>query len=112
MGSLANTAGGVSIPTFQPDGTRHRRDIAQWAQWANQGHLACKGSVTLAAGTTTTTVTDARVSVNSIVMFSPRTANAAAAKSTMLISVTDGAFTITHANTATTDRTFDYALLG
>lgn len=112
MGSLANTSGGVSVPVFQPDSTRHRRDIAQWAQWINQGHLANVGKVTLAAGTTTTTVTDARVSVNSAIMLSPRTANAAAAKPTMLISGTDGAFTITHANDASLDRTFDYALLG
>jgi hypothetical protein len=110
---MAGTDAGVSVPIFQPDEKRHRRDIAQWAQWATQGHLQNAGSVTLRASQTTTTVTDERVSVNSVPLFTPMTSSAAATVPTLWVStVTTGSFTITHSSTAAVDKTFRYALLG
>lgn len=109
----ASSQAGVSIPTFQPDETKHRRDIAQWAQWINQGHLADVGSVTLNSGAVSTDVVDARVSINSFVGFMPRTANALSAAPTLFVStIANGGFTITHNNSASVDKTFRYALLG
>lgn len=70
------------------------------------------GTVTLTASATTTTVTDTRASNTSIVVLMPTTANAAAALSTTYISSTLGSFTLTHANNAQTDRTFNYAIIG
>ena len=110
---VASTNAGVGVPGYQPDETQHRRNIAQWCQWVNQGHLSNTGSVTLTANATTTTVTDSRVSLNSVPVLQAATANGASAMPTTYIStVTNGSFTITHANTAAVDKTFKYALLG
>lgn len=110
---VASTNAGVGVPGYQPDETQHRRNIAQWCQWVNQGHLSNTGTVTLTANAATTTVTDSRVSLNSVPVLQAATANAASAVAATYIStVTNGSFTITHANNATADRTFKYALLG
>jgi hypothetical protein len=66
------------------------------------------GSVTLADGTATT-------GTDTVVTFMPTTANAAAevgAGGMYVGTVTNGSFTITHANNAQTDRTFTYCLQG
>ncbi|TGN75968.1 hypothetical protein EOW77_0032390 [Bradyrhizobium yuanmingense] len=73
------------------------------------------GSVTLTTGAATTSVTDRNCAAGTVPVLVPTTANAAAeiGNSTMYISaVANGSFTITHANSATTGRTFLYALHG
>lgn len=71
------------------------------------------GEVTLTANATTTTISDIRIKQTMTAVLIPRTANAAAAMTNVYISaVADGSITLTHANTATTDRTFDYVLHG
>ncbi|TFV71667.1 hypothetical protein E4K64_25395 [Bradyrhizobium frederickii] len=73
------------------------------------------GSVTLTTGAATTTVTDANCSSGSVPILTPTTANAAAeiGNGTMYVSaVVNGSFTITHANSATANRSFKYALHG
>lgn len=71
------------------------------------------GEVTLDANTTTTTISDIRIKLSMTAVLIPRTANAAAAMTNVYISaVADGSITLTHANTATVDRTFDYILHG
>lgn len=71
------------------------------------------GDVTLDANVTTTTISDIRVKQTMTAVLIPRTANAAAAMTNVYISaVADGSITLTHANTATVDRTFDYVLHG
>lgn len=110
---MADSTAGVGIPFYQPDEKIHRRNLASWAQWINQGHLANTGSVTLRANQTTTTVTDERVGINTVPVMVPATSTAAATVATVWVStVTGGSFTITHASTAATDKTFKYALLG
>lgn len=110
---MSKTTARVGVPAFQPDEIRHRRDIAQWSQWVNQGHLSNTGSVTLTASATTTTVTDDRVGVNTVPILQPATSSAAALYlSTWVSTVTNGSFTITHSSTAAVDKTFRYALLG
>jgi hypothetical protein len=48
-----------------------------------------------------------------VILLSPTTANAAAALATTYVSaVTQGSFTLTHANNAQTDKTFGYVALG
>lgn len=109
----ASAQAGVSIPTFQPDEIRHRRDIAQWSQWVNQGHLQDVGNVTLTPSTVSSVVVDSRISINSFVGFMPMTANALSAAPTLFVStIATGSFTITHGNSASIDKTFRYALLG
>lgn len=71
------------------------------------------GEVTLDANVTTTTIEDIRIKQTMTAVLIPRTANAAAAMTNVYISaVADGSITLTHANTATVDRTFDYVLHG
>lgn len=76
---------------------------------------AC-GTVTLTANVTQTTVTGPNVNEDAHVFLSPRTANAAGAVATThaVVQRISGVPTIviTHANAATTDRTFSYACLG
>jgi hypothetical protein len=77
------------------------------------GRSLAYGSVTLTASTTTTVVTDDRVSENSVICLMPQTANAAGAIATTYIAtVANGTFTITHANNAQTDRDFAYSIQG
>jgi hypothetical protein len=79
------------------------------------GRSNAVGSVTLAAGSSTTTVTTANCAQNSTPILTPASASAAAevGNGAMYVSaVTNGSFTITHTNSATTGRTFLYALLG
>jgi hypothetical protein len=79
------------------------------------GRSNATGSVTLATGSATTTVTTANCAAGSTPILTPASANAAAevGNGTMFISaVTNGSFTITHANSATTGRTFLYAIVG
>lgn len=71
------------------------------------------GEITLTANVTTTTIEDIRIKQTMTAVLIPRTANAAAAMTNVYISaVADGSITLTHANTATLDRTFDYVLHG
>lgn len=73
------------------------------------------GSVTLTASTATTVVSEARVTDFSTINLTPVTANAAAelgAGGMYVSAKAIGSFTITHANNAQTDRTFDYSWSG
>jgi len=79
------------------------------------GRSNAVGSVTLATGSAITTVTTANCAAGSTPILTPASANAATevGNGTMYVSaVANGAFTITHGNSATTGRTFLYAILG
>lgn len=82
---------------------------AIWRRWN------ARGQVTLRANQTTTPVTRlvspgaVNVAVGDEILLSPRSANAAVATANVYVSaVVQGGFTLTHANTATTDRTFGW----
>lgn len=73
------------------------------------------GDVTLAAGATTTVKAFPNCSKDCRVLLFPQTANAAAALATTYIlraNIVQGAFTITHANAGTTDRTYSFLCIG
>ena len=82
------------------------------------GRSNAVGTVTLATGSATTTVTPNQAGIiasGSTPILTPTTANAATeiGNGTLYVSaVANGSFTITHANSATTGRTFLYAILG
>ena len=80
------------------------------------GRSNAVGTVTLTANVTTTTYTGPNVNEAAHVFLFPRTANAATALATTYASISRIAgvntVTITHANTASTDRTFAIAVLG
>lgn len=102
-------------PGFLSDDPQWKRNMADWAKEANQGHLANTGTVSLLSGTVSTVVSDARIGANSFIGFMPTTANAAAelGNGTLYVAVQGKqTFTITHANGVSGDRTFRYAILG
>jgi len=79
------------------------------------GRSNATGTITLTINVTTTVVTNSCCAAGSTPILTPTTANAATelGNGTMYVSaVANGSFTITHANAATTGRTFLYALLG
>jgi hypothetical protein len=79
------------------------------------GRSNAVGTVTLATASPTTVVTDKNCAIGSTPLLTPTTANAATevGNGTMYVStVANGSFTISHANSATTGRTFLYALHG
>ena len=79
------------------------------------GRSNAVGSVTLTTGSPTTTVSTRNCAAGSTPILTPATANAATelGNGTIYVSaVANGSFTITHANSATTGRTFFYAILG
>lgn len=76
-----------------------------------EGSTNSLSSVTLRPSFTTTVVTDVLATVDSHIDLCPLTANAAAAlANTYVSSRLKGSFTLTHGNTATTDRTFSYRI--
>lgn len=96
-----------------PSEAEHRKRMAESINGLRAGKLAAVGSFTLAAGGTTTTVSDNNFDSNMVVIWTPASANAAGALAGLYVSArTKGQFTLTHANTATLDRTFLYVRLG
>lgn len=82
-----------------------------------KGWMNVTGLVTLRANQTTTVLTDDRISVDTALLLSPTTANAAAelGNGTLFMAETsrvNGSITITHANNAQADRTFRFAIVG
>jgi hypothetical protein len=80
-----------------------------------EGRSNAVGTLTLAAGATSTGVTAPNCAAGSAVFLFPATADAAAAAATTYVAnanVSKGQFIVTHANNAQTDRTFFFVCLG
>jgi hypothetical protein len=94
------------------------KDLAKYALALQQlaaGRSNAAGSVTLAAGATSTVVSADNCAPQSSVFLFPKTANGAAALAagtSFINSVGKQSFTISHANNAQTDRSFFYVCLG
>lgn len=109
-----------AFPGIPGDPPREQPALALWLrQMASMvsalllGKLNCTGTVTLAAGQTSTTVVDSRAGADSAVLLMPVTANAAAAMPTTHVSArAKRSFTLSHTSVAMVDRTFVYAILG
>lgn len=76
------------------------------------GRSNAVGTVTCSTAATTT-VTDANCAAGSKVQLTPSSsAGAAIVASTWVSSATNGSFVVAHTVASTTDRTFNYAILG
>ncbi len=100
-----------------PPNDPYSRRVYEVMQQLRSGKLEVVGELTLTAGAASTAVTDIRVSPQSVIVWHPRTANAAAELAAGTMYVTDanmgsGSFTVTHANNAQVDRIFKYAVVG
>jgi hypothetical protein len=102
----------VTVPGLnEKDPVAFARAIQQLAA----GRSNAFGTVTLAVGAASTTVTNKNCAAGTVPILTPATANAAAAQATTYVpiaSVGNGSFVIQHANNAQADRTFLYALHG
>lgn len=95
------------------DEKQHRLLLATAINRILKGVANNTGTVTLTAGTTATTVSDNQFESGMVPLLTPTTANAAGALATTYVSArTNGSFTLTHANDASTDRTFLYVRWG
>lgn len=89
------------------------RKVAEVANSLRDGKINTVSTVTLTANTTTTTITDPRISANTFIGLMPTTATAQTAMGAgWRIACTEGQAVITHNNTADTDKTLQYAILG
>lgn len=91
------------------------RQISAVVREIMQGKMNVTATLTLTANTTTTILTDSRLRAAGNLLLLPLTANAAAALGTTYVltgGMNDGAWTFTHANAATTDRTFRVSIIG
>jgi hypothetical protein len=89
--------------------------IVRSLQQLAAGRSNAVGTVTLAVSAASTTVTDQNCAAGSVPILVPGTASAGTeiGNGTMYVSaVTNGSFTIIHANSTVTGRTFLYALQG
>lgn len=79
-----------------------------------RGRNNANGRVTLTANATSTEVTSANVGAGDVVLLMPETAAAASelAAGGMYVVAAAGTFTITHANDASTTRTFGWVAFG
>lgn len=105
----------MSLPYLQLSGpdALHRQLIAETINKMLSGRANNAGTLTLTAGATTTAVIDPAFESSMVPILIPTTANAAAAVTNVYLSTrVNGSFTLTHANTATTDRTFLYVRWG
>lgn len=101
------------VPETMTDEKEHRRRLARLGNNLLQGKTNNVIQMTLTANAATTIVVDKRIGANTYFGFQPLTANAAGALSSLYVSVQqNGTATLTHANTATTDRTFNVLLVG
>ena len=95
----------------------HGRQIAQAVRWTMLGKLNAVADFTCTANAASTTFEDSRLSVDSAVLFDPTSANAAAELAAGTLYVTTAnrnnkTWTVTHANAASTDRTFRVLIIG
>lgn len=108
-----STKGYLPPPQFLPDAVEHRRQIAQAVALVMTGKMNATAQITLAANATATALIDSRIGANTWIGFSPLTADAAAALAGLYVSnQANGQATLTHANTASADRTFNLLFIG
>lgn len=109
----------LGIPEYEKNHENLLKKLIQALKGMMQGKTNNTGSVTLAANSATTTVSEieGRIGQETIIFFMPTTANAAAefGAGSMYVStrsIANKTFTITHVNNAQTDRIFNYILIG
>lgn len=108
----APNIGGPGVQIDMQDDRQHRRQIAQTMNQMQNGRLNCGGVLTLNANAATTTITDARISLQSAILLAPVTAHAAAELPTLFTTCANGVATVNHTNNAQTDRVFQAAIVG
>lgn len=106
----------MSILRIATRGLPDKQQLQRVAESVNgliDGKLDVVGSVTLTPNSATTVVADNKFESIMVPVFVPTTANGAAALTGMYVSSRgEGTFTLTHGNTAQTDKSFLYLRFG
>ena len=90
-----------------------QRAVAEIVNNIMDGKTNNTGTVTLRSGATTTTLTDARISPESVIIMTPMTLNAAKEFGTCYVSArAKGSATLSHQNTGHSDLIFTYIVVG
>lgn len=101
------------VPLSIPDTGQHLRLVSTSLNNTINGKLNSTGSITLTASATSTTLTDARIGGNSVILFMPTTANARTALSSLYVSArANGSATLTHASSTNADQNLSYCVIG
>lgn len=99
----------IQIQTFERDPQRIVDAIIQLVEGRHNAFGTGLNAITLTPNAASTVVSHPLASVDSVILLSPRTANAAAAiPTTWVSSKSQGSFTLSHANNAQVDRVFDF----
>lgn len=102
-----------TVPLSIPDTGQHLRLVSTSLNNTINGKLNSTGIITLTASSTTSTLTDARISGNSVILFMPTTNNGRTALNTLYVSARgDGSATLTHASSSNTDQNLSYCIIG
>jgi len=103
----------LNVPLSMPDQAQHLRLVSTTLNNVMDGKINSTGSVTLTASNTTTTLTDARIGGDSVIVFMPITSNGATAFQNLFVSArTSGSATLTHTSSSNADQNFAYAVIG
>ena len=99
-----------SLPAFGGD----QRAVAEVVRGVMDGKTNNTGSITLAVGgAVTTTLTDRRIGVDSVIVFVPASAAANADATRVYASAQgQGTATVNHAANVTPSKTYRYAVIG
>ena len=97
------------LPPFGGD----QRAVAEIVNGIMNGKTNNTGTITLNSSSTSTTLTDARISAESVIIMTPMSLNAAKEFGTCYISArTNGSATISHQNTGHADLNYTYIVVG
>lgn len=99
-----------TLPPFGGD----QRAVSEVVRGLMNGKSNNHGAITLASGgATTTTLSDERIGRESVILFTPLTANAAAFVGGLYVSArSKGTATLTHAANSVSDRNYAYVVIG
>jgi len=100
----------LNVPLSIPDHGQHLRLISSALNNTIDGKLNSTGEITLTNSSTTTTLTDARIGGNSVILLMPTTNNAANAH-IHFTDIGNGTATMNHGSGSST-RTFKYVIIG
>lgn len=106
---------GYTAPDYEPDEKKHRRRISDSLKGMINGKINCHIDVTLTPSSTTTVITDSRISPYSVLAPSmPLTSDGATAvKNGIWISgLNNGQATANHASNAAVDQTIRFLIIG
>lgn len=103
----------LNVPLTMPDQAQHLRLVSTTLNNVMDGKLNSTGTITLTASATSTTLTDARIGGDSVIVFMPITANGKTAENNLFVSARQsGQATLTHASSSNNDQNFAYIIVG